>query len=1122
MLELSVRLLVLAAVTAGVRAQGSGFALQFRGAGAASHDRVLIHIDDDHAGPDASAPCDVGSGSFTIEMWLRGTLAGNPTSHSSGDVAIPGTAWRKGNVLVDRSIAAGSHREFGVSVGGGYVRFGTGAGDSGGVAYTIEGNTEVLDDRWHHIACVRDSADGTASIYVDGVLDFASAPGTSTADLSYPDSGVGPPTSRLNPYLVVGAAKPSGSKGPPSFDGFVDELRIWTTARSAQDIAASYYRVVPSDSPGLVAYYRIEEGDGACVADSSAQNSPAGDLQQKSNAGTAWSSAASGPDAVAPVVNTTLPAGFARTTLVDGRPELTSLACAPDGRIFVGEHAGRVDVVTSGVLLPDALLTIPCQSTEQAGGLLGLALDRDFATNGFLYAYYTTIEPRNRVSRFTVVGDTADLGSEFVVWQNTELAGEDHLGGGIDIGLDGALYISTGDQYDSQNAQDLGNEHGKLLRVLLDGSVPLDNPFAAIPAAAPTIFARGLRNPFRISVDALTGEVLIGDVGGNKAPAWEELHSGLRAANYGWPFQEGAVCSGLSCSQAVAPLFAYRHDDPNYFVGGTNAAIILGPVYRASAFPAEYLGNVFIGDYANQWIRRVVFDAAGQVVAAPMFLAPPYVGPVVDLDVGSDGALYFVTCAVGSTQSEVVRIHFDGANQPPVARAFAAPSSGAAPLSVSFLGSTSFDPDHGPGAASCAWDFGDGSFANAADTTHVFSAPGTYRAQLTVDDGATSTTSDPVTIVVGNPPLPTISSPAEGALYRAGDDIVFSGSALDSEDGALAPGKLSWSADLVHGNHRHPEPNASVVGSAAGTLHIPTSGHTPEDTYYELRFAATDSDGLTSTVVRELHPVAAPMVFTCDPPGIPLFVDGQAEETPRLYTSVSGFVHDIRAQQVYVLAGVPWVFHDFSDGGAIRHFASVPDGGASICANYTPRVEHALSSVVDELKHCAQFRPLVGQSFGWTGAGDDVRCGRDGSGTLQVGLQVDLAIPHDALILSAQLELTAAEPTTGSPVVTLWSYASIEPDEFVDGSLTALTAWAPLNDDDVRWALPSVGAEIAVQSPDLTKLVQPCTTLPGWTIHSRLGLVIDGAPTEIAGWFAAHGLNSAAPPRLNVSYVTLH
>jgi len=752
------------------------------------------------------------------------------------------------------------------------------------------------------------------------------------------------------------------------------------------------------------------------VTDASAQNSPAGELQQKSLGGAAWSAAADAPDATAPVVDTMLPAGFTRATLAGALPELTSLACAPDGRIFVGEHSGRIDVFAGGALLAEPLLVIPCQSTEQAGGLLGLTLDPDFASNGFLYAYYTTIEPRNRVSRFTVVGDTADLGSEFVVWQNTELAGDDHLGGGIDIGLDGLLYISTGDQYDSGNSQELGNEHGKLLRVRLDGSVPSDNPFAAIPSAAPTIWARGLRNPFRIAIDGLTGAVLIGDVGGNKPVAWEEMHAGLCAANYGWPFEEGAVCSGLSCSQALAPVFAYRHDDPNYFVGGTNAAIILGPVYRASSFPAEYLGNVFVGDYAHKWIRRVVFDALGQVVAAPMFLAAPYAGPVVDLDVGSDGALYFVTCAVGSMHSAVMRVGFDGTNQPPVARAFAATTAGAAPLLVSFLGSTSFDPDHGPSAASFDWNFGDGAFASGADATHVYTAPGTYLAQLSVDDGASGAISEPVTIVVGNPPLPTIVSPAAGTLYRAGDDIAFTGSASDVEDGALAPSKLNWSAALVHGNHRHPEPDASVNGSATGVLHIPTSGHTPEDTYYELRLSATDSDGSTSSVVRELHPFAAPMEFTCDPPGIPLYVDGQAEATPRAYSSVSGFVHEVRAQQVYVLGGVPWVFQAFSDGGAIRHSVTVPDGGATLCASYTSRVVHTLSVVVDDPKRCAQFRPLVGQSFGWTGVGDEVLCGRDASGTLQIGLQFEMGLPHDAVILSAQLELAAAQPTAGTPV----------------------------------------------------------------------------------------------------------
>ncbi len=127
------------------------------------------------------------------------------------------------------------------------------------------------------------------------------------------------------------------------------------------------------------------------------------------------------------------------------------------------------------------------------------------------------------------------------------------------------------------------------------------------------------------------------------------------------------------------------------------ATIIVGPVYTATAYPSLYQGNLFIADFTNQWIRRVVLDAAGNLVSVAVFAAG--VGGIVHLELGPDGMLYYVDILSG----EVRRIRFNG----PVARATATPQYGYSPLTANFSSAGTLNPGQGP--LSYHWDFGDGT-----------------------------------------------------------------------------------------------------------------------------------------------------------------------------------------------------------------------------------------------------------------------------------------------------------------------------------------------------------------------------------------------------------------------------
>src|SRR6185503_12450835 len=133
----------------------------------------------------------------------------------------------------------------------------------------------------------------------------------------------------------------------------------------------------------------------------------------------------------------------------------------------------------NGALLPTPFLTVTVNSSGERG-LLGVAFDPQFASNGFVYVYYTATTPaiHNRVSRFTASGDVALAGSEVVLLDLNNLSSAtNHNGGAMHFGPDGKLYVAVGENANSANSQTLSNLLGKILRLNADGTIPTDNPF---------------------------------------------------------------------------------------------------------------------------------------------------------------------------------------------------------------------------------------------------------------------------------------------------------------------------------------------------------------------------------------------------------------------------------------------------------------------------------------------------------------------------------------------------------------------------------------------------------------------------------------------------------------------
>jgi glucose/arabinose dehydrogenase len=223
--------------------------------------------------------------------------------------------------------------------------------------------------------------------------------------------------------------------------------------------------------------------------------------------------------------------GFQETIFASGLSTPTAMAIAPGGRIFVAEKAGTLRVVQNGNLLATPFVTLPVDTFSERG-LIGVAVDPNFATNHFVYVYYTTTTPVNRVSRFTAdaSGNIAVAGSERILLDNIPSTNGNHNGGGLVFGADGKLYVGVGESGVPSNSQTLANLAGKVLRLDPNGPsvIPSDNPFFTTATGDNrAIWALGLRNPFTLAVQPGTGRLFINDVGQS---AFEEIDEGIAGA----------------------------------------------------------------------------------------------------------------------------------------------------------------------------------------------------------------------------------------------------------------------------------------------------------------------------------------------------------------------------------------------------------------------------------------------------------------------------------------------------------------------------------------------------------------------------------------------------------------
>ncbi|MDT7727047.1 MAG: cytochrome c [Actinomycetota bacterium] len=450
-------------------------------------------------------------------------------------------------------------------------------------------------------------------------------------------------------------------------------------------------------------------------------------------------------------------------------------------------------------------------------------------------------------------------------------------------------------QRSSANTNDL---RGKILRIHpeADGTytVPAGNLFApGTEKTRPEIYGMGFRNPFRIGIDPATHKLMVADYGpdaGAANPArgpentveWQILN---QPGFYGWPycvgdnkayvdydFATGASGAPFDCAAPknnspnntglvdlppAIPAMVYGHyaGEPKFPELGAEGAPMAGPVYRYDEnltsdrkWPAYWDGKAIFGEWNTDKLFSFQLNEDGsQLVDINRILNKLSFKKPMDMKYGADGALYLIEWGSGfggdNADSGVYRIDYVRGNRSPIATATADKSSGAAPLTVGFSSEGSRDPDGNP--ITFAWDFESDGTVDSAEPNpqHTYGTNGNFSATLTVTSANGKSASASVPVVVGNTmPVVTLNLPPNGGFFDFGDQVKYTVTVTDPEDGTVDCASEKMQAILGHDTHGHPlDQYTGCSGTVQTTL---SSGHSDGDNvFYVLEASYTDKGG---------------------------------------------------------------------------------------------------------------------------------------------------------------------------------------------------------------------------------------------------------------------------------------
>lgn len=304
------------------------------------------------------------------------------------------------------------------------------------------------------------------------------------------------------------------------------------------------------------------------------------------------------------------------------------LAFAPDGRMFVTERMGTILVFEGGAPNARRLSSTTVTQMRAMGeaGLMGIALDPAFATNGRLYVCASRTDEgewRNQVLRYRATGNA--LAFDGYVIRAGMGAATIHDGCRLRFGADGKLWITMGENGSGKLAQDPNALNGKVLRVETDGSVPADNPMLPGAANRTAVYTMGNRNPQGLAIQPGTDAMFEVEHG---ATTYDEINLLKPGGNYGWPTQEGP---GGTAKGFVDPLWS----------SGTMTLATSGGTFVSGPQWGDWSGSLFVCTLKEQDLRR--FKVSGTTVVPQEILFDQKYGRLRSPVLGPDGALYLTT-----------------------------------------------------------------------------------------------------------------------------------------------------------------------------------------------------------------------------------------------------------------------------------------------------------------------------------------------------------------------------------------------------------------------------------------------------------------------------------------------
>jgi glucose/arabinose dehydrogenase len=416
----------------------------------------------------------------------------------------------------------------------------------------------------------------------------------------------------LSAALLSGCAPTEDPSTPPPPTAPVDQVS--TPGPAAAQASPTFAAAASTEQPEPTEEAGLSPTEALTASQTSTQSNTATASQTP---------AASDTPQPASVESIPDPGQYEWVLAASGFSQPVGLEYAPDGsgRLFVLEQPGVIRLIEDGQAVNTPFLDIRdrVDSSASEQGLLGLAFHPNYQENGYFFINYTGRGGNTFISRFQVSDDPnrADSGSE----QNLltiEQPYANHNGGVVVFGPDGYLYLGLGDGGSGGDPQGRGQSLdtllGKILRVNVDSnqsaphySIPADNPFAD-GGGRPEIWAYGLRNPWRISFDSLTGDLYIADVGQN---TWEEVNiepaDSPGGQNYGWNIMEANACfQSRDCPMdgLVLPIHSYGTRSEG------NCSVTGGYVYRGSVHP-ELQGVYLFGDYCSGRVWGLLSDGGG-------------------------------------------------------------------------------------------------------------------------------------------------------------------------------------------------------------------------------------------------------------------------------------------------------------------------------------------------------------------------------------------------------------------------------------------------------------------------------------------------------------------------------